>query len=202
MQDQSLRDSLRDFDDAGRDAAKGRLYPVQGPLAAQSPVSVCIVKFVRSVWHRLGKRCDHYRRWRGLHRTLGAGRLPNQTRCHDVQTRRRRCGTRSTGTVILRGSRPGQPARAGCRSPETKGPSSTWKCPNVRNEAGAFSGSCQRQPRQHATSWFPRIQSTSRWSPSRRVARSRSRYSSSGIAYLRETPARSLNCGTLRRCPL
>jgi len=43
---------------------------------------------------------------------------------------------------------------------------------------------------------------TTRWSPSRRVTRSRSRYSSSGIAYLRETPARSLNCGTASRCPL
>ena len=36
-----------------------------------------------------------------------------------------------------------------------------------------------------------------RSSPTRRVTRSRSRYSSSGIAYLRETANRSLNCGTL-----
>ena len=42
--------------------------------------------------------------------------------------------------------------------------------------------------------------SASRWSPSRRVTCSRSRYSSSGMAYLRETPARSLNCGTVNRC--
>src|SRR5439155_26916321 len=37
---------------------------------------------------------------------------------------------------------------------------------------------------------------TIRRSPSRRVTRSRSKYSSNGIAYFREMPANSLNAGT------
>ena len=43
---------------------------------------------------------------------------------------------------------------------------------------------------------------TTRTSPSRRVTRSRSRYSSSGMAYLRDTPVQSLNSGTEKRTPL
>ena len=44
-------------------------------------------------------------------------------------------------------------------------------------------------------------QSTTRVSPTRRVTRSRSRYSSSGIAYFRVTPNRSLNVATSMRAP-
>ena len=44
-----------------------------------------------------------------------------------------------------------------------------------------------------------RPHSTSRSSPSRRVMFSRSRNSSSGMAYLREMPVHSLNAGTLKR---
>src|SRR6266571_3069069 len=40
-----------------------------------------------------------------------------------------------------------------------------------------------------------------RSSPARRVTRSRSRYSSSGMAYLRVTPVSSLNVGTEMRSP-
>jgi len=38
-----------------------------------------------------------------------------------------------------------------------------------------------------------------RWSPSRRVTCVRSRYSSRGMAYLREMPVHCLNSGTLKR---
>ncbi len=43
------------------------------------------------------------------------------------------------------------------------------------------------------------LHKTTRSSPSRRVTRSRSRYSSSGMAYLREMPVQSLNVPTLNR---
>ncbi len=43
--------------------------------------------------------------------------------------------------------------------------------------------------------------STTRESPSRRVTRSRSRNSRSGMAYLREIPVQSLNSGTAKRAP-
>ena len=78
--------------------------------------------------------------------------------------------------------------------------------PSVRREFLEMAepkAQAKRQTRPKTRTGPTRIgYSTTRSSPSRRVTRSRSRYSSSGMAYLREMPVQSLNAGTLKRAGL
>lgn len=64
-----------------------------------------------------------------------------------------------------------------------------------------FGFAFQRQPESVNSNPDCLLYNTTRASPSRRVMRSRSRNSSSGMAYFRDTPVHSLNSGTAKRWP-
>jgi len=85
-----------------------------------------------------------------------------------------------------------QPDESPYRSPGFGGRVSTGK--NLADSAGSKDQKGIDQGKGHSGSATDHKISLS--SPRRRVTRSRSRYSSSGIAYLRETPASSLNFPT------
>lgn len=69
------------------------------------------------------------------------------------------------------------------------------------NPSFAFRAHLATLPDFDARGIAPVAQSITRSSPTRRVTRSRSRYSSRGMAYLRVMPVSSLNAGIGRRSP-